>query len=89
MQPRRKSNDIIVLCQSDVIMFCLIHSTYSGAYGSLFLTVKIRHLMGSKKKNLCVDGLEKSIPLDHHLSSIGKPNGDALDRFIYPILTLI
>ena len=38
----------------------------------------------------CKDGMEKSAPRDHLLSSFGKPcdaNGDLRDDFIYPTLT--
>ena len=31
------------------------------------------------------DGIEKSVPRNHHLSSLGKPR----DGFFYPILTLM
>ena len=38
------------------------------------------------------DGIEKSIPHDHHLSSHGmpeRPNSDLPNRFFYPTLTLM
>ena len=39
------------------------------------LQYKMRYLVVSKKKihNSCEGGIEKSVPSDHRLSSIGKP----------------
>ena len=49
-----------------------------------------------KKKNplFVWGGIEKSVPRDHHLLSLGKPwhwasLGDPWDRFFYPTLTLM
>ena len=43
--------------------------------------------------NSCEGGIEKSVPRDHRLSSLGKPdvmpNGDPRDGFFYPTLTLM
>ena len=42
----------------------------------MFYPHKMWYLVVSKKKNplyLCEDGIEKSIPRDHRLSSLGKP----------------
>ena len=59
-----------VLCLSGVIMAYRI-SAYSGTSGNLF---KIWYLMVSKEKNpSCENGIEKSVPSDHCLSSLGKP----------------
>ena len=50
--------------------------------------------MVSKKKihYLCEDGIEKSVPWDHCLSSLGKPVlpiSDSRYRLFYPTLTLM
>ena len=50
--------------------------------------------MVSKKKNyLCEGWIEKSIPRDHRLSSLGKPHdakgSDPRDGFFYPTLTFM
>ena len=38
--------------------------------------------------NSCEGTIEKSVPQDYQLSSLGKPNGDPGDGFFYPTLTL-
>ena len=48
----------------------------------------------SKKKNpySCEGRIEKSVPRDHRLSSLGKPRGAkrrSSDTFFYPTLTLM
>ena len=61
----------------------------------LFFQYEMRYLVVSKKKihYSCEDGIEKSVPHDHCLSSFGKPRdapiGDPRDRFFYPIPTLM
>ena len=44
----------------------------------MFFQYEMRYFVVSKKKNplLCEDGIEKSVPRNHRLSSLGKP-GDA------------
>ena len=41
----------------------------------MFFQYKMRYLVVSKKKNpyFCEDGIENSVPHDHHLSSLGMP----------------
>ena len=60
----------LLFCESDIIMLCRI-----SAYWSRF-NIKMRCLMVSKKIGiyfLCEDGIEKSVLLNHHLSSLDKP----------------
>ena len=42
----------------------------------MFFQYRMRYLVVSKKNNfnLCEDGIEKSVPRDHHSSSLGKPS---------------
>ena len=44
-----------------------------------------------KKHHLCVERIENSVTGGHcdHLASLMMPNGDPLDRFLYPTLTLM
>ena len=54
-------------------------SAYSGLSGSLFhvfLILKNEVLSGEQAKRIhysCADGIEKSVPCDHQLSSLSKP----------------
>ena len=65
---------MVVNVLSDVIMSCCI-SAYSGTSESLFFKQKMWYLMVARKRIHSFEGgLEKSIPLDHYLSSLGKPS---------------
>ena len=60
----------------------------------MFFQYTVRYLAVSKKRihNLCKDGIEKSVPHDQCLSSLGKPHvpiSDPRDRFFYPTLTIM
>ena len=41
----------------------------------MFFQYKMRYLVVSKKKNLCDNGIEKSVTQDHCVSSLGMPRG--------------
>ena len=73
-----------LLCLSDVIVWnCIL--AYSGTSGSSFSNIKI---VVSKKQN----PLEKPVPWDHRLTSLGKPcdaEGGPWDGFFYPTLTFM
>ena len=60
----------------------------------MLLLKGIQELLGATKKihYSCEGRIEKSVPRDHRLSSLGKPldaSRDPRDRFSYPILTLL
>ena len=53
----------------------------------MFIEYKMRYLVVSKKKNQLEKEIEKSVPHNHHLSSLVMPIGDPWDGFFYPTLT--
>ena len=61
-------------------MLKLRHSAHLGFSGSLFyvLPISMSYLVVSKITNqfLCEDVIEKSVPRDHRLASLGKPRDD-------------
>ena len=63
----------LLLCQSDVnvkFAFLLIQDLL-GAY---FIIKKWNSLVSKKTQHyLCKNGIEKSVPLDHRLSSVANP----------------
>ena len=72
----------LMLCKSDVIIICRI-SAYSGTSESVFKHVKHKKpswMVSKRKIHYLLEGrIEKSVPRDHHLSSLGKPH-DAKQR---------
>ena len=74
---------------SSVIMWnCIL--AYSGFSGSLFWNKYIKTEVSKKRIHYsCEDRIEKSVLLDHRLSSLLMANGDPWDEFFYPILTLM
>ena len=57
------------------------------------LILKSKNVVSSKRNPYhCEDRIEKPVPQDHHLSSLGKPrdaNGDPWDGFFLSYLTLM
>ena len=70
---RRKASDVIVMLKWR--HHAKSHLSVFRNFWEPFLNIKMRYLMVRKKiiHYLCQDGIEKSVPPDNQLSSLGKP----------------